>query len=205
MVPAMCSRHALAFALTLLGTFAWAEEEGYQQGRAGFGAWGIPVPLSVQAELGLQPGEGMFVLRVRAGGTAQSLGIQPGNVVTAINGTPISRHRDIRNYMSTVAPGDSAKVTVVDRNAVATVKDGEFKERRPRRFVNWGGMPNAAWRNDWRQDMFLSPDALIARQYAELFAEQSTLDQLETTLAALRAQMPDGSGNWVAHLDVRFP
>ncbi len=200
-----CGRIALAFTLALFGQAARAAD-GYSQGKAGFGAWGIPVPLSIQSELGLQPGEGMLVLRVRNGATAQSLGIVPGDVVTAVNGTPISRHRDIRNLMSTIAPGDPAKVTVVNSQGMGETHAGAFKQRQPRRhFTGWNGAQNSAGRPEWRQDMDLSPDALIAKQYAELYAEQRALDQAEAELRALRGDMPDGAdGNWVANLDLSF-
>jgi hypothetical protein len=186
--------------LLFFAVLSACSEEGYQEGRAGFGAWVIPVPLSIQAERGLMPGEGALVVRVRPGGTAESLGIKPGEVITSINETPISRHRDIRNLMPTIAPGNKAAVNVVGRDGIERQREGEFKQRLPRpNFRDWN---RDAWR-DMGRIPFMNGDDVVASQYAQLLAEQRALEQAETALRAALATLPDGNDrDWVCNLDI---
>jgi hypothetical protein len=188
--------------ILVFAVLAAYSEDGYEQGRAGFGAWVIPVPLSIQAERGLMPGEGALVVRVRPGGTAESLGIKPGEVITSINETPISRHRDIRNLMPTIAPGDDAVVNVVGRDGVERNREGEFKQRLPR--PNNRGWNRDAWR-DIGQIPFMDGDDVVARQYAQLLAEQRALEQAEAALREALAALPDGNDrDWVCSLDIEI-
>src|ERR1700744_4183189 len=73
-----------------------AADNDYPVGAARFGAFLVPVPLDVQAADDLVPGQGMLVVATRPGGTAASLGLQSGDVVTNLNGTAINHWGDVR-------------------------------------------------------------------------------------------------------------
>ena len=199
-------RSCLTLAITMLSTVSLAaaavDEEGYPMGKAGWGAFAIPAPLSVQAERDLLPGEGVVVLHVRPEGTADKLGIQRGDVILAINDTPIGNRRDIRNLMTTVTPGDAATVSVIRESGAATKLNGVFKERTPRPpgAPPWNGFRTPG---DGRpQVMPEDPDAAIDRQYEELLHERSTLAAARAELAAAQAAAPAPFGAWYLRVAV---
>lgn len=76
---------------------------------------------SGRAELGItastgsgNPGaaNGVVVVSVVSGGPADKAGIKGGDLITAINGKPTSSLADLQDTLSTLTPGQSAKVTV---------------------------------------------------------------------------------------------
>lgn len=205
-------RICLTLAATLVSTLSLAaaavDDEGYPMGKAGWGAFAIPAPLSVQAERDLLPGEGVVVLHVRPDGTADKLGIQRGDVILSINDTPISNRRDIRNLMTTVTPGDAAHVSVVRGSGTTSNLHGVFKERTPRPpgAPPWSGFrPPGEGRPPGPPSGFMpeDPDAAIDRQYEELLNERKALVVAEIDLAAARASAPTAIGAWFMHVDVK--
>ncbi len=194
-------------ALTVLASVAMGEE-GYTQGRAGWGAFVVPVPLSVQAQNDLLPGQGGLVLFVRPGGTAAALGVQPGEVVVSINQNPIGSRRDVRDVMSTVAPGDAATVTVIGDDGQTRDAGGEFLARLPRRRpAAWiGGQEwNPAAGADqmrWARDSSGDPQQLAQEQREELIRERDQLRVAEKALQQARAALPADDGSaWFMHID----
>ncbi len=76
---------------------------------------------SGRAELGItastgtgKPGQtnGVVVVSVVSGGPADKAGIKGGDLITAINGKPTSSLADLQDTLSTLTPGQSAKVAV---------------------------------------------------------------------------------------------
>lgn len=197
----------LLAALIPLLCISAAEDDGYTDGKAGWGAFVLPVPLTIQAQLDLAPGEGAVVVHVRPGGTADKLGLERGDVVLALNDRPVSNRRDIRGVMSTVAPGDSAEVLSRRRNGSTTTLNGTFQERQPRP-PGWGKPPwvgaggpggPGGWGGPPPEPE--EPDSLAARQYEELLTEQQQLAETNAELLALRqaiAANPEllSRGNW---------
>ena len=180
-------------------------------GKAGWGAFAIPAPLSVQAERDLLPGEGVVVLHVRPNGTADTLGIQRGDVILAINDTPIGNRRDIRNLMTTVTPGDAATVSVLREGGAATNLNGVFKKRTPRSpgAPPWNGFrpagegrPGDSRPQDPNGFMPEDHDATIDRQYEELLHERSTLAAARADLAAAQAAAPAPNSAWYLRVAV---
>lgn len=193
-------RGCLIIAAVALATAARADD-GYAQGRAGWGAFVIPVPLAVQAERGLVPGQGALVLHVRPGGTADQLGVEPGDVVLALNGRPVASRHDVRDVVRSAAPGDDARVRVMDGDGTIRVHDGAFQERLPRPpGFPWGGMgwPGSARWPEGAGD----PEDVVARQNEELLREQRELAELAEAVRAARAAVP-AERPWVARATVR--
>ncbi len=75
-------------------------------GRAELGITAGPVPGN--------PGQakGVVVISVVSGGPADKAGIKGGDLITAINGKPTSSPADLTETLSTLMPGQSAKVTL---------------------------------------------------------------------------------------------
>ncbi|MEK7415192.1 MAG: PDZ domain-containing protein [Planctomycetota bacterium] len=173
--------------LTVGGVIA-ADDE-YATGRAGWGAFIIPVPLSVQADRGLVPGEGVLVLRVRPGGTADGLGVQPGDVVLDLNGQAVANWRNVRTIVRSSSAGDQLQAKIISDNGITKALSGEFKPRQPRRFFgSWlagiiqeipGGLAS----------LIESPEAAVVRQNEELVRESRQLAEARAELTAIRATL----------------
>ena len=190
---------------------ATVDDEGYPMGKAGWGAFAVPAPLSVQAERDLLPGEGVVVVHVRPNGTADALGLQRGDVILAINDTPIVNRRDIRNLMGTISPGDAANVSVIRGNGVASELHGVFKERTPRPpgALPWGGVRPPGAPGEGRPQggppggfTPEDPEAAIDRQYEEMLSERKAMLAAQADLALARAAMPAERGAWFMHVDL---
>jgi hypothetical protein len=187
----------LAVAGILTASVLPAADEGYDnEGRAGFGAFVTPPTLEELANLNLTPGDGGIVRRVRPGSTAESLGIQPGDVVRSINDAPIQSFRDVRALVRTVAPGDDVRVVVTTSNGTTEVLDGTFKVRQPRPsgMPPWGnGMP--PWAMNGGQPPWQSPEDVISEQRQQLIDEKQRLDVIATELHAARSTLDAVQGN----------
>lgn len=202
------ARAAIPVSIALaVAAFAVGEDDGYAQGRAGWGAFVVPVPLRVQADRGLVPGQGGLVLWVRPGGTAAGMGVQRGDVVLSINDRPVSSRRDIRDVVRTAAPGDEATVRTINADGGAETLSGAFRERRPRPPGGWGGPPDG-WRRPegWGGPMGAGdPADIVARQYEELLREQRELREIAEQVRIARAQLAAADGDaWVMRAQLRI-
>jgi hypothetical protein len=188
---------------TLLGLAVLpAADEGYDEGgRAGFGAFVVPPSLDALAQRDLDPGDGGIILHVRPGSTAESLGLQPGDIIRSINDTPIQSFRDVRQVLHTVTPGDIARVVVTGSDGTTRLLDGPFKARQPRRWA--GGPPPWAMNGGGAPPWVATPDDLIGDQRQELIAERQRLAAAAADLAAARQALGPG-GAWACEVDLRF-
>jgi putative serine protease PepD len=58
---------------------------------------------------------GVIVSQVTPGGAAAKAGIVAGDVITAINGQPITSLADLQNVLAGLTPGASATVTILSQ------------------------------------------------------------------------------------------
>ncbi|HLX66843.1 MAG TPA: PDZ domain-containing protein, partial [Puia sp.] len=62
-------------------------------------------------ENGIKDGEGVYVLDVTADGAAAHAGIQKGDVITKLNGVPVTTGAEMVGQIATFSPGDKINVT----------------------------------------------------------------------------------------------
>lgn len=119
--------------LCLLIAAGQAADDDYDDGggRAGWGAHMVPVPLSQQARLDLEPGQGVTVVHVRPSGTASSLGIKTGDIVLDINGIAAIDRRAVRSAVRAAEPGSPVEARILSNGSETTVA-GTFQKRLPR-------------------------------------------------------------------------
>ena len=68
---------------------------------------------------------------MQRGSPAEDSGLQPGDVVTEINGRPVRRSRDLRNALGVLAVGEEARMRVVrdGRERLVLARIGERSAR----------------------------------------------------------------------------
>ena len=80
------------------------------RGYMGAGIQGVTPEL--QRAMNLPSPNGVAITRLEPGAPAEKAGLKVGDVVTAINGEPVSDHNALRLRISRTAPGTSVKLTV---------------------------------------------------------------------------------------------
>lgn len=85
-----------------------------------------PVPQSVQEQQGLESNQGVYVQSVYGNTAAQTMGLQPGDVITSVNGAPITSMTDLRNEVGLNQVGDPVEVTI-RRHGEEQSTIGQFK------------------------------------------------------------------------------
>jgi serine protease Do len=71
-----------------------------------------PVTKGIADSLGMKTAEGAMVDEPQNGSPAARAGIQSGDVVTALNGTPVKDSRDLARKVAALAPGSSVKLDI---------------------------------------------------------------------------------------------
>lgn len=71
-----------------------------------------PVPLAEQERNGLTNDQGVSVREVFPNTAASTAGVQPGDVITHINGSPVGSMTDLRNIVGSHEVGDDVNLTV---------------------------------------------------------------------------------------------
>jgi membrane-associated protease RseP (regulator of RpoE activity) len=97
---------------------AFAAQSGYEaaqnpENRPMLGVQMTPVPLSVQEQQGLTPNQGVYVQSTYPNTAAATMGLQPGDVITSVNGAPIGSMSDLRNEVALNQVGDPVEVTIM--------------------------------------------------------------------------------------------
>jgi membrane-associated protease RseP (regulator of RpoE activity) len=108
-----------------------AAQNGYEtvnnpENRPMLGVQMTPVPLSVQEQQGLGSNQGVYVQSVYGNTAAQTMGLQPGDVITSVNGAPISSMTELRNEVGLNQVGDPVEVTI-QRGGQQQTTIGQFK------------------------------------------------------------------------------
>jgi serine protease Do len=89
--------------------------------RAYIGVQVQPVTQGIAESLGLKKAEGALVDEAQADTPAAKAGIQPGDVITAVNGTAVKDSHDLARQISTMAPGSTVKLDVLRKGESKTV------------------------------------------------------------------------------------
>jgi serine protease Do len=71
-----------------------------------------PVTAEIAESIGLKTQQGALVADPQANGPAAKAGVLAGDVITAVNGTPVKDARDLAKQIGALAPGASVKLTV---------------------------------------------------------------------------------------------
>ena len=120
--------HAMRILLPLFALASLIGADTYEAGdqRPMLGVEMSPVPINLQNEQGLSGDQGVLVRAVFPGTAAASAGVQAGDVITSINGTPISSMTDLRNIVSSHGVGDAVDL-VVRRNGADVPMSSSFE------------------------------------------------------------------------------
>jgi serine protease Do len=71
-----------------------------------------PVTKGIADSLGMKTAEGAMVDEPQNGSPAARAGIQSGDIVTALNDTPVKDSRDLSRKVAALAPGSSVKLDI---------------------------------------------------------------------------------------------
>jgi serine protease Do len=99
-----------------------------------------PVTPAIADSLGLKKAEGAIIDQAQPGSPALKAGLQSGDVVTAVNGTPVKDARDLARLIAVIAPDKTVKLDILRQGETRTVS------------VTLGTMPN-------EQQASLNPEA----------------------------------------------
>jgi serine protease Do len=80
-----------------------------------------PVTAGIADSLGLKKAEGALVAEPQAGSPAAKAGIEPGDVITAVDGTPIKDSRELARQVGGMTPGTTVKFDVTRKGESKTV------------------------------------------------------------------------------------
>ena len=76
-----------------------------------------PVTPEVAESLGLKKAEGALVAEPQANGPAAKAGIESGDIITMVNGTPVKDSRDLAKRIGGLPPGASVRLVVLHKGA----------------------------------------------------------------------------------------
>ncbi len=80
-----------------------------------------PVTAGIADSLGLKKAEGAMVDEPQSGSPAAKAGIQSGDVITAVNGTPVKDARELARTIGMMAPDSSIKLDLIRQGEQKTV------------------------------------------------------------------------------------
>jgi serine protease Do len=99
---------------------AQLKEHGYVN-RAWLGVQIQPVTADIADSLGLKKAEGAMVDQPQPGSPAAKAGIASGDVITAVNGTPVKDARYLARKIGMMAPNTTVKLTVLQKGEIKTL------------------------------------------------------------------------------------
>jgi Do/DeqQ family serine protease len=80
--------------------------------RAQLGIVVLKIPSEEASKMGVTEGPGVVVYDVRSGSAAERAGLRKTDVITAMNGTPVTDPNSFRNMIANSAPGSEVTLTV---------------------------------------------------------------------------------------------
>jgi serine protease Do len=96
-----------------------------------------PVTAEIADSLGLKGTQGALVAEPQNDGPAVKAGIQASDVITAVNGNPVKDARDLARQIGAMAPGATARLTVLQKGEEKTISVtlGELPAQREARAI----------------------------------------------------------------------
>jgi len=85
------------------------------------GVSAVPITPDIQQQLGLHQSSGALVQEVAAGSPAQTAGIQPGDVIVAVDGKAVRIPEDLIAILRSHKPGDAVQIMLVRDGTQQTV------------------------------------------------------------------------------------
>ncbi len=85
-------------------------------------------------KFGVEEGQGVLVNEVFENDPAAQSGIQPGDIITSVDGTPVESPKSLSRVIAGLKPGDTARIEVI-RNKESMKLDVAVTERRDARVV----------------------------------------------------------------------
>ncbi|MEJ2558742.1 MAG: PDZ domain-containing protein, partial [Anaerolineae bacterium] len=82
----------------------------------------IPLNPAIAAQLGIQAKEGIVIARVVPGSPAERAGLQVREVITEVDGTPLTGESTLAQIINEHKPGDTLTLTVLKGTQKSTVK-----------------------------------------------------------------------------------
>ena len=118
-----------------------------------------PVTPEIADNLGLKKAGGALVAEPQKDGPAVKAGIQAGDVITAVDGKPVTDARDLARKISGIAPGTTVKVEVVRGGAEKTfnLTLGELPNTREARATGQGDAGPKGRTSEPRLGLSLAP------------------------------------------------
>ena len=80
-----------------------------------------PVTAGIAESLGMKKAEGAMVDEPQNGSPATKAGIESGDVITAVNGTPVKDARDLARTIAMMAPNTSVKLDILRKGEAKTI------------------------------------------------------------------------------------
>jgi serine protease Do len=80
-----------------------------------------PVTASIADSLGMKKAEGALVAEPQDGSPAAKAGILSGDVITAVNGTPVKDARELARTIGTIAPNATVKLDLIRNGQAKTI------------------------------------------------------------------------------------
>ena len=99
---------------------AQLKEHGYVT-RGWLGVRIQPVTAGIADSLGMKKAEGAMVDEPQQGSPAVKAGIESGDVITAVNGTPVKDARDLARKIGMMAPNTSVKMDILRKGEAKTL------------------------------------------------------------------------------------
>jgi len=100
--------------------------------RGWLGVQAQPVTTGIADSLGMKKAEGAMVDEPQNGSPAAKSGVQSGDVITALNGTPVKDSRDLSRKVAALAPGRSVELDILrnGKSKTLTITLGELPNRK---------------------------------------------------------------------------